>query len=232
MSEIPVDWDKDLTLLAADPVASIALDRSAWEALGATFHEVDDNDGETPGLATGTAQTDNGPVEIGVLDYGESSTYMLVPGVEPVRLAAAAAVLQSLEAAGALRLESDLVDLADGVEAPTLDDRVASLERESLEALDRSALAVRAKVSFGGPEVSAPNVVWAKTGVVRWFRDEKGFGFITPDDGDRDLFVHHARRFEGVHYQRVLFAGERVGLEAFGIDGIKIVPLREPRSKS
>ena len=49
------------------------------------------------------------------------------------------------------------------------------------------------------------------TGTVKWFNDAKGFGFITPEDGGRDLFVHQtAIQAEGF---RTLAEGDRVEFE-------------------
>ena len=35
------------------------------------------------------------------------------------------------------------------------------------------------------------------TGTVKWFNNEKRFGFITPDEGDKDLFVHQSGIADG-----------------------------------
>jgi CspA family cold shock protein len=49
-------------------------------------------------------------------------------------------------------------------------------------------------------------------GVVKWFSSEKGYGFITPDDGSKDLFVHFSE-IQGSGY-RSLDEGQRVSFEA------------------
>lgn len=50
------------------------------------------------------------------------------------------------------------------------------------------------------------------TGTVKWFNDQKGFGFISPDGGGDDLFAHHSNiAMEGF---RSLKEGQKVDYEA------------------
>ena len=47
------------------------------------------------------------------------------------------------------------------------------------------------------------------TGTVKWFNDQKGFGFITREDGEKDVFVHHSAIQSNGGY-RTLNEGDKV----------------------
>jgi cold shock protein len=55
------------------------------------------------------------------------------------------------------------------------------------------------------------------TGTVKWFNDAKGFGFITPEDGTKDCFVHYSA-IQGNGF-KTLAEGERVEFDM--VDGSK-----------
>ncbi len=48
------------------------------------------------------------------------------------------------------------------------------------------------------------------TGTVKWFSDEKGFGFITREDGEKDVFVHHSAINQPEGGFRTLSEGDKV----------------------
>lgn len=48
-------------------------------------------------------------------------------------------------------------------------------------------------------------------GTVKWFSSEKGFGFITPDDGSPDLFAHYSAI--NMHGYKALEEGQKVSFE-------------------
>lgn len=50
------------------------------------------------------------------------------------------------------------------------------------------------------------------TGTVKWFNDQKGFGFIEPDEGGKDVFVHFSA-IEGQGH-RTLYENDRVEYES------------------
>ena len=64
------------------------------------------------------------------------------------------------------------------------------------------------------------------TGTVKWFNDTKGYGFIAPDEGGKDVFVHHTN-IAGSGFKS-LTEGSKVSFEqregTKGIEAYDVVP--------
>ncbi|MBO9685933.1 cold-shock protein [Roseateles chitosanitabidus] len=65
-----------------------------------------------------------------------------------------------------------------------------------------------------------------KSGTVKWFSDDKGFGFITPADGSKDLFAHHSEIQSSGGF-RTLAEGAKVEFETKnGLKGLQATNIR------
>ena len=67
-----------------------------------------------------------------------------------------------------------------------------------------------------------------RTGTVKWFNESKGYGFITPQDGGKDVFVHHSA-ITGTGF-KTLTEGQRVTFQVQqgpkGLQAVDVTPSR------
>ena len=80
------------------------------------------------------------------------------------------------------------------------------------KAVQAFAVVASAPSALRSTSISRREQTHMATGTVKWFSDEKGFGFITPDEGGKDLFVHFSN-ISGNGF-RTLAEGAKVSYEA------------------
>jgi hypothetical protein len=147
MTTTSLPWHPGQETIDANIAATLEMNRAAWESAGATFVEVDDGDGDRPGLAVGGVDVDGRHVDFGVLDYAAPTTYLLVGGPDDTRPALTARVIDELLAAHIVPRPEVVLEILGLAEPASPDDKVEYLAALLDTRLDEFAQRIQAQVS-------------------------------------------------------------------------------------
>jgi hypothetical protein len=131
-----IAWDSRPRFFRADPDATIAFNRVGWQQLGASFVEEDDEMGGVAWRATGVARDEAGTFKFAVMDYDEDTTFLMVAPSDDEAVDAVVRVLAALERAGVS--PAAVLERIPAPQPPSLEDRVAELERSMATLIGRA----------------------------------------------------------------------------------------------